>query len=251
MSGVAIDVVLRRATCLLLSFVLVIWGRTAFAYRPFDGADASVTEPGEFQIEVGPVQPLQAGSERLLVAPALGFSYGIARDWELGWHSDVAHERFGERRTRIMGNAVTLKRLLREGSLQDDAGPSMATEFGLLLPGVNDEYGTGAIARGVVSQQWQYLTVHVTAAATISREHNRDLFVSTILEGPNAWRVRPVMEVLHEQETAVGHTTSLLIGAIWRVRETLSFDFGLREASIPDQRQREVRAGFTYSWSSQ
>jgi hypothetical protein len=32
--------------------------------------------------------------------------------------------------------------VLREGSLQDKSGPSIATEFGLLLPATRDDPGT-------------------------------------------------------------------------------------------------------------
>ena len=44
----------------------------------------------------------------------------------------------------VEGEAL-LKSVLREGSLQEKSGPSIATEFGLLLPGVNAEPGAVAI----------------------------------------------------------------------------------------------------------
>jgi hypothetical protein len=42
----------------------------AFAYQPFDGTHAAISEPGQLEIELGPVGRLQQGSERFLVGPA-------------------------------------------------------------------------------------------------------------------------------------------------------------------------------------
>jgi hypothetical protein len=55
----------------------------------------------------------------------------------------------GSHGTSVVGNEALLKGVLREGSLQDKSGPSIATEFGLLLPGINDEHGTGATLTGI------------------------------------------------------------------------------------------------------
>jgi hypothetical protein len=38
--------------------------------------------------------------------------------------------------TSVVGNGAFLKGVLRERSLQEKPGPSIATEFGVLLPGV-------------------------------------------------------------------------------------------------------------------
>ena len=38
--------------------------------------------------------------------------------------------------TSLLGDGASLKGVLREGSLQEKPGPSIATEFGVLLPGV-------------------------------------------------------------------------------------------------------------------
>jgi hypothetical protein len=51
-----------------------------------------------------------------------------------------------------VGNIASLKTVLREGSLQEKPGPSIATEFDVLLPGVRDEPGTGVGLIGVVSR---------------------------------------------------------------------------------------------------
>src|SRR5205807_1593853 len=67
-------------------------------------------------------------------------------------------------------NGFFLKGLLRESALQDKDGPSIATEFGVLLPGINDQHGTGGGFTGILSQRWEPITVHFNAAAAVTRE---------------------------------------------------------------------------------
>ena len=235
-------------TRFLLALVSAGWCSIAFGYRPFEGTDAAVAEAGELELELGPLQSLREGSERTLIAPQAVINYGLAKNWEAVWESEIAHDRSESRRTRLIGNGAFLKGVLRDGGLQDRPGPSVATEFGLLLPGVNDDHGTGASVAGIVSYRWPLATVHLNAVGSVTREHNRDVFIGTIVEGPQEWRVRPVAEVFHEYETDTAHTTSVLVGAIWRARDRLAVDFGLREANTTDHRVRELRAGLTYSW---
>jgi hypothetical protein len=86
------------------------------------------------------------------------------------------------------------------GSLQDQHGPSIASEFGVLLPEVNGEQGVGATLQGIVSQRWDWGTIHFNVAASLTREHNGDLFTDLIIEGPSKWTVRPVAEIFYEDE---------------------------------------------------
>ena len=72
--------------------------------------------------------------------------------------------------------------------------------------------------------------VHLNAALAQTREHQPDLFLGAIVEGPDAWAVRPVAEVFTEQASGSARIKSALVGAIWRVRNELSFDAGIRRA---------------------
>ena len=148
----------------------------------------------------------------------------------------------------MVGNEALLKGVLREGSLQDKSGPSIATEFGLLLPGINDEHGTGGTLTGIVSQQWPWMTAHLNIEATVTREQRGDLFLDAIVEGPHDWTVRPVAEIFHEQEFGVFRETSGLLGAIWQVRDNIAVDAGFRRAQLNDRAVNEVRAGVTFSF---
>jgi len=61
----------------------------------------------------------------------------------------------GDRRgTGLAEDSATLKGVLREGVLQEKSGPSIATEFGVLLPGIRADRGTGATLAGILSQQF-------------------------------------------------------------------------------------------------
>ena len=239
----------RISAALLASLLAAGWSGTALAYRPFDGTDAAVAEPGVFEIELGPSQYLEQGSDRTLVAPALVLNYGITDRWELVLQGNVAVGLNPDASTTsLLGTALLLKGILREGSLQDKDGPSIATEFGFLLPGIGDEPGTGASAAAIVSQRWPWLTMHLNAQVALTREQHADLAFSAIAEGPYDWKVRPVGEIFYERDFGGSETRSLLVGAIWQVRDNVAFDVGLRGGWVDDLPLREVRAGITFGF---
>jgi len=232
--------------------IVLIWTSSsvpALAYRPFDGTDAAVTDEGEMEIELGPAEYQREGSERTLIAPAVTLNYGFAKGWEAVIESEATHGLSADaRRSSLVGNAVSLKGVLREGSLQGQPGPSIATEFAVLLPGINDEAGTGGSVAGIVSQQWPWLTVHLNADFAVTRERHGDLFLDAIVEGPHDWAVKPVAEAFYERESGGSTTTSGLIGAIWQVRDDLAFDVGLRSGRTNGRSFDEVRLGLTFSF---
>jgi hypothetical protein len=117
--------------------------------------------------------------------------------------------------TRLVGNGAFLKGVLREGSLQEKPGPSIATEFGILLPGIHDERGTGASLAGIVSQQRNWVAVHFNAAAALAREQHADIALDAVVEGPHDWAVRPVVAFFHERNFGQFQTRSTLFGVIW------------------------------------
>jgi hypothetical protein len=92
------------------------------------------------------------------------------------------------------------------------------------------------------------VSVHLNAALAWTREHEPDLFLGAILEGPYAWVVRPVAEVFGEQASGSPRTTSGLVGAIWRFRDGLSFDVGIRRARDGNEAIRELRLGLTWTF---
>ncbi len=216
-----------RAAFLVLC--LLPLSEPALALRPYDSTDADVAKQGEFELELGPLGWRREGSKRIAVAPAVIGNFGLEGDRELviQGQREVALDRDpGEPRSAIVDNGVFIKQVLRQGGLQDAAGPSVATEYGVLLPSVHGEKGTGLSVAGIVSERTEAVSVHLNAALAWTREHEPDLFLGAILEGPYAWAVRPVAEVFGEQASGSPRITSRLVGAIWRVREDLSFDVG-------------------------
>jgi len=230
----------------LAAAAVTSWYSEAEAYRPFDGTDAAVAETGEVEIELGPVEYLRVGAARTLLAPDLRINYGFIRGWEAALEGKLTHGlTAGIPGISLVESQVLLKGVLREGSLQEKPGPSIATEFGVLLPGINDQHGTGGVLNGIVSQRWDWGTAHLNAQIEITREQHVDYFLDSIIEGPHDWPVRPVAEIFYESDVRTG---SALVGAIWQVQDNIAVDVGLRGARINSQTAGEIRAGVTFAF---
>src|SRR6266700_3927971 len=220
----------------------------ASAYRPFDGTDAAVAEKGKMEIEMQPAGIFKDVSGTTLIAPAARFNYGLTETWEAVLEGQIEHPLSPSGPSSVTAAGAFLKRVLREGSLQEKSGVSVATEFGFLLPDSRGDSRLGASLAGIVSQRWDWGSIHLNGAAALSREHHADLFVGTIIEGPSKWTVRPVAEVFYEREFGNSETISGLVGLIWQVREDLAFDVGLRHAVTNGRALNEVRAGLSFSF---
>lgn len=147
--------------------------------------------------------------------------------------------------TALSASGAFLKHVFRPGSLQDQLGPSIAAEFGILLPDSNGDSRAGASIDTIISQRWDWGTAHLNIAAELTRNQRADVFTDLILEGPSKWVVRPVAEFFYEEEFGQAHTLSALIGAIWQVNDKLSFDVGFRHAITNGSSMNEIRAGLT------
>lgn len=224
---------------------------SALAYRPFDSTDAAVADAGELELELGPLGRLREGARKFNVAPAAIANVGLPGDRELviQGQREVALARVeGEPHSSLQDNGAFIKQVLRRGVLQEEAGPSIATEYGLLLPSIPG-HGTGASIAGIVSQRWRSGTVHLNAAVARTREHEADAFLGAIVEGPIDWAVRPVAEAFAERTSGGPRVSSFLVGAIWRAGEDLALDIALRQGHIGSEPVREVRLGLTWAFS--
>jgi hypothetical protein len=147
-----------------------------------------------------------------------------------------------------------VKTVVRDGVLQDKSGPSVAIEFGALLPGFLDEEGYGAHLGGIVSQRWDWGTINWNLQGEYTRDHHPDVFASAIIEGPDKWKVRPVSEFFYEEECGIARKLSALVGAIWQANDDLSFDVAFRHAIVNDAGASgwhpvdEIRAGVTFAF---
>jgi hypothetical protein len=238
----ATTVYLRRMVAVL--FLLAMIG-PALAYRPFDGTDAAVAGKGELEAELQPAGVRHEGNENVLIAPAFVLNFGFSKNWEAVLQGQVETPLSTSGPASLAATGFFLKNVLREGVLQDKTGPSIATEFGLLLPGINADSGTGASWAGIVSQRWDWGTTHFNAQTSLTRDQRFDLFFDAIIEGPHKWTVRPVAEFFWEDEFGKFQTVSALVGAIWTVDDHLSFDIGVRKALMDNRNITELRLGFT------
>jgi hypothetical protein len=220
----------------------------AFAYRPFDGTDAAVAGKGEVEIELQPAGRLRDESGTSLVAPATVFNYGFSEGWEAVLEGRGQTPLSASGPTGVTAVGAFLKHVLQPGSLQNKTGPSVATEFGVLLPDSTGDPGVGVSVAGIVSQRWDWGTIHLNAETALTRDHHGDVFLGAILEGPSKWIIRPVAEVFYEDEFGKKQTVSALVGLIWQVRDNLSFDVAIRGALSNGHPVSEIRAGLTFGF---
>jgi hypothetical protein len=226
--------------------------RPARAYRPFDQTDAGVAELHTFELELGPVGYIQEPSGGVFV-PGFIFNYGAIDRIELVFDAhksllfggpDAAAER------RRLNTQLLVKGVLREGSLQGGQGPSLAAEAGAFLPTLPAAGGPGASLAFIASQRWPALALHLNVEGDLTRDGHAAFIGGAIVEGPDAWVVRPVSEffVAQQSDSGVSPTLSALGGAIWRYKPSLAFDAAVRLAREGGERVVEIRAGFTWAF---
>lgn len=208
--------------------VIAVLAAPAYAYRPFDGTDADVAGEGDVELELGPLIG-ERDSGTIHYEPGIVFNFGFAHGFELVIDADVFDDYFG--------TDVLIKKVLLDGSLQGRRGPSIAFETGPLLPGTSPEQrDIGWVANLIVSQRWDYLTVHLNGGVIYGRDRVTTPTTNLIVEGPDTWTVRPVAEL------AVEERTTGLVGAIWRATDTFTVDV----AVLAGRDDQGVRAGFTW-----
>lgn len=242
-----------RTACTLAGVIVTLaWTTHAFAYRPFDGTDADVAAPREFELEAGPLGYVHEGAAHFLVAPALVLNYGLAPKFEVVVEGQQLWGLASAQHWELADVALSLKTLLREGSLQDSRGVSVALETGMLLPGSEDRLGFHVAS--IFSWRWPALALHVNFGNDVLTSIDYAASATLILEGPTAWRVRPVAEVLLERDfgsprLADGLARSVLVGAILSASDAWSFDLGLGHGRVDGEPLDEVRLGLTWSWA--
>src|SRR6266849_809218 len=165
----------------VIALYLAAWSGPAWAYRPFDGTDAAVAAPGELEIELQPAGRLHEGGNTTLVAPATVINYGLSDGWEAVFEGQGQTLLSPSGPTSLTSAGAFLKHVLQPGSLQDKTGPSVATEFGVLLPDSTGSSGVGASLAGIVSQRWDWGTINLNAETALTRDHHGELFLGAIV----------------------------------------------------------------------
>jgi len=67
-----------------------------------------------------------------------------------------------------------------------------------------------------------------------------------IVEGPDDWPVRPVAEVNYQRASSTDQETSVLVGAIWKLKDKLALDIGFRHAWVNSRPDEQIRVGLTF-----
>jgi hypothetical protein len=227
---------------------LCVVARPAAAYRPFDGTDAAVANLNEVEIELQPAGHLQTGPQSTLIAPEVVYNYGFAERWEMVLQTQAETPLSPGGPSSLAATGAFLKYVIQPGVLQGQSGVSIATEFGPLLPGVNADPGVGFSWAGIVSQRWDWGTAHFNVETNLTRDQHGEGFLGVIFEGPSTWKVRPVLEVFYDKVWTQTETRSALVGAIWQVKDDLSFDAAFRYALVNGHAVNEIRAGLTFAF---
>jgi hypothetical protein len=230
---------------------IYVYAWPAAAYRPFDGTDAAVADVNEIEIELEPAGWQRTGSQSTLMAPEVVFNYGFAERWEVVLQTEMLTPISPSGIASLAAQGAFLKWVVQPGVLQGQSGPSIAMEFGPLLPGVNADPGLGFSWAGIVSQRWDWGTAHFNVQTNLTRDHNAEAFLDVILEGPWTWKVRPVFETFYDKVWTRTETRSVLVGAIWQVDKDLSLDAAFRYAVLNGHPVNEIRAGLTFAFKEE
>jgi hypothetical protein len=241
-------VLVRYAVASLIGLGLATSSGPAFAYRPFDGTDAAVADPGEVEVELQPAGLQHEGASQTLIAPATVLNFGLNEGWEAVFEGQGETPLSPSGAGNLTSAGAFLKHVVVPGSLQGKSGPSIATEFGVLLPDSTGNSGAGVSWAGIVSQRWDWGTIHFNTEAALTRDHHADVFIDTIIEGPSKWTVRPVAEFFYEREFGQEETVSGLVGLIWQASDKLAFDVAFRHALTNGRPVNELRAGVTFGF---
>jgi hypothetical protein len=205
---------MRTKRVRVAAFLLTLMGipDIAFAYRPFDGTDAAVAEPGEVEIEFQPGRSIKQQWPK--DSGGAGYCSQFRAGQELGavFEGRVETPLDTPGPTSLTDAGAFLKYVLRPGVLQDQAGPSIATEFGALLPDTIGNSRIGASVAAIISQRWDWGTAHLNIAGALTRDQHPDLFTGIILEGPHKWVVRPVAEFFRGRI----RSSTYVLGSHWR-----------------------------------
>jgi hypothetical protein len=221
----------------------------AAALRPFDGTDAAVAKIGVLEYEFGYLGLLRGGGTKYLTTPALVMNSGIGGGSELVVEGRLRTRLGGasdSSGTRLQDAAISLKHVYRPGVLQNAQGPSIASEWGVLMPSESGERA-GIVCAGIVSQRLSNATIHLNAALARSRERQWERSIGVIIEGPRYGRLEPVFEGLVGAASDGVRMHSTLAGVIASMADNLTFDIGLRTGRIGGTRVSEIRAGLTWS----
>ena len=181
--------------------------------------------------------------------PAAVFLFGLGSDQEVGEQASVNRERESPllpAHTRFADAAITYKRVLRNGAMQDEAGASIALECFSAPPARSGERTAFGCA-GLASQSWDPMITHINAGLAQTREHSTARLGSFFAEGPYVWKWRPGIELRWAGDSAGNRERSALAGVVYTAADSLQFDAGWRVGRASGEKVRELRLGLKWT----
>ncbi len=235
--------------CLLLVLELLLVHLDAWGYRPFVSTDAAVTDPKEFEIELGYFTLQQTNGEDTFKIPSLVLNYGLWRGTEVVGEFQV--EKGSSDDVQLVDPGLFLKAVLKEGILQEKDGISVAVEAGPLLPStVHGERKFGIEGIGILSGRLAPFTYHVNLGGAAQRKDSEPVAIWGVIgELPILPQLRFVGEVNGEKARKESPHHSVLVGFIWRPSPSNIFlDAGIRRG-IQGLPEWEFTLGLTFGFS--
>ena len=111
-------VLVRYAVASLIGLGLATSSGPAFAYRPFDGTDAAVADPGEVEVELQPAGLQHEGASQTLIAPATVLNFGLNEGWEAVFEGQGETPLSPSGAGNLTSAGAFLKHVVVPGSLQ-------------------------------------------------------------------------------------------------------------------------------------
>jgi hypothetical protein len=243
-------VFLRSFGSLFGVVLLVVMPSNGWAYRPFVSTDAAVADPQEVEIELGYFTLDHDQEENTFTIPSLVLNYGLRKGVEVV--GEFRLEKGPEGHLDLVDPGLSVKTMLKEGVLQEQAGLSVALEAGPLLPSTRPgERGWGFDAIGIVSGRVEPFTFHVNGGGGVDRTEARLFGIWGIIgELPVRPNLRLVGEVTGESTQGVLPNNSTLLGFIWQPsKSNLFLDAGVRRGISRGAPDWQLTAGVTFGFA--
>ena len=221
--------------------------RSARAYRPFDFTDADVARLHSLEFEMGP-EFARRGDERTVRSPRLESILGLGAGYEVsvaGTNLVRTESVLGEARPRLVDVGVSIKKLLREGNLQEKQGPSLATEEFVTFPS-GDQTHLGVEASAILSSTGPPGVVHVNALVERSPEGHAGAGMRVIVEAQDNEGWRPALELDAEGAEHEAPEQRVTLAGIYEMHEGLAYDLGVQLGRSSEEHWTEVRSGVTW-----
>jgi len=232
--------------CLAIAFLFLL-KNPAFAYRPYQGENAAVTDKNQFSLELGLPDFSKEGSVSEITLPGFDLSYGFMNRWGIGYSGEVQIYKSGtERNGELDGSFLYLNYILKEGVLQDQSGVSVMVEAAILLPSTKrGERRVGFGGLGAISGEVFNFGYNLSVGAGfVRKDFDGRILWGVIIEYPFDSEFRIGLEFNGNATYSELPENSGLIGIRWELG-WLTLDSGARMGFSEASSDWELTSGIT------